>query len=122
MADLPPTHDWPGMPWHHVLALVMWLDSHNGTGPEEIALRLLKLTEEAGEAAQAYIGLRGQNPRKGITHTREDVATELCDVTLTALVALCAFTEDPAAFFDTAIRTRRERVSPSTLGNHSGGW
>jgi hypothetical protein len=34
------------------------------------------------------IGATGQNPRKGITHTWEDVQGELCDVVITALVAL----------------------------------
>ncbi|MEU1687516.1 hypothetical protein [Micromonospora sp. NPDC005707] len=50
--------------------------------------RLLKLTEEAGEAAAAWIGVLGQNPRKGVTHTREEVAAELADVAFTALVAI----------------------------------
>lgn len=62
-------------------------------------MRLLKVTEEAGEAAQAYIGFTGQNPRKGITHDRGDVADELCDVIVTAMVALHSFTEMPGSYF-----------------------
>lgn len=58
-------------------------------------MRLMKLVEEAGEVMQAYIGMTGQNPRKGVTHTREDVAAELCDVILTAVVALHRFADDP---------------------------
>ena len=65
-----------------------FLDTRNGTSDLELTLRILKLTEEAGEAAQAWIGMLGQNPRKGVTHTREQVAGELADVVFTALVAL----------------------------------
>ncbi|WP_147268435.1 MazG-like family protein [Spongiactinospora rosea] len=34
---------------------------------------ILKIAEEFGEAVQAYIGITGQNPRKGVYGTREDV-------------------------------------------------
>ncbi|WP_239159309.1 MazG-like family protein [Winogradskya humida] len=64
------------------------LDERNGTEDLELTLRIAKITEEAGEAVQAWIGVLGQNPRKGITHTREDVAGELADVVFTALVAI----------------------------------
>ncbi|CDR07330.1 MazG-like family protein [Streptomyces iranensis] len=84
------------LPWSHVRSIVACLDARNGTDPDEIATRLLKVTEEAGEVAQAYIGMQGQNPRKGITHTRADVAVELCDVILSAMVALHSFEDDPA--------------------------
>lgn len=36
---------------------------------------------------RAYIGATGQNPRKGQTHTIDDVNSELLDVALTALGA-----------------------------------
>ena len=64
-----------------------------GDVPE--AVRVLKVTEEAGEAAEAYIGVSGLNPRKGVTHSTDELADELADVALTALVALGAFTADP---------------------------
>ncbi|HCT79952.1 MAG TPA: hypothetical protein DGG94_06455 [Micromonosporaceae bacterium] len=51
-------------------------------------MRILKVTEEAGEVAQAWIGVVGQNPRKGVTHTEREVADELADVAFTALVAI----------------------------------
>ncbi|KMS79581.1 hypothetical protein ACH49_12065 [Streptomyces leeuwenhoekii] len=76
-----------------VFRLVGWLDRQNGRSEQEISLRLLKLGEEAGEVAQAWIGTVGQNPRKGVTHTREDVADELCDVIITAMVALVSIAE-----------------------------
>jgi hypothetical protein len=53
---------------------------------------MMKLTEEAGEVTQAVIGTLGQNPRKGVTHTWEDVQAELCDVIVTAMVALTTLT------------------------------
>jgi NTP pyrophosphatase (non-canonical NTP hydrolase) len=71
-----------------IFRLVGWLDRQNGRSQHEISMRLLKLVEESGEVAQAYIGSVGQNPRKGVTHTSADVADELCDVIITAMVAL----------------------------------
>nr|MDT0663670.1 MazG-like family protein [Micromonospora sp. DSM 115978] len=55
---------------------------------ELLAGRVLKVSEEVGEAAQAYIGMTGRNPRKGVSHTEADLASELCDVVLAAMVAL----------------------------------
>jgi hypothetical protein len=55
-------------------------------GLPDLLLRALKLQEEAGELAGAVIGVLGQNPRKGITHTWDDVLAEAVDVALTALV------------------------------------
>lgn len=49
--------------------------------------RIAKVMEELGEVAQAYIGVIGQNPRKGISHSWDDVEHELLDVALTALTA-----------------------------------
>ncbi|MEU2333956.1 MazG-like family protein [Streptomyces sp. NPDC013172] len=73
------------------------LNTTNGHSEHEMAMRLLKVTEEAGEATAAYIGMTGQNPRKGISHTTADVAEELCDVIIAATVALHSFTATPAA-------------------------
>lgn len=49
-------------------------------------VQLAKMVEEVGEAAGAYIGMIGANPRKGETHTMEDFHKELLDVALTALM------------------------------------
>ncbi|MGW2845385.1 MazG-like family protein [Streptomyces sp. NPDC001274] len=95
--------------WATIRELVAWLDQQNGRGDQEITLRLLKLTEEAGEVAQAWIGTIGQNPRKGITHTRQDVANELCDVIATAAVALASITDDPAEHLSQKLRRIAER-------------
>lgn len=56
-------------------------------------LQVLKLSEEAGEAAAAYIGWTG-NPRPGKESTRDDFIKEVCDVALTAMVALENIGED----------------------------
>ena len=69
-------------------AAVRWLDAHHGNGPQQQTMRILKVTEEAGEAARAWIGVQGQNPRKGVTHTPREVADELADVALCAFVAI----------------------------------
>lgn len=74
--------------WGAVRASRVWLDEVNGADLHELTCRILKVTEEAGEVAGAWIGVVGQNPRKGVTHTRDDVAGELADVALTALVAI----------------------------------
>lgn len=55
---------------------------------EGISFQLLKLQEEVGEAAQAFIGVTGANPRKGLTGTYGDIADEIIDVIITGFVAL----------------------------------
>jgi NTP pyrophosphatase (non-canonical NTP hydrolase) len=71
-----------------VRASVAWLDAANGRDEASLTFRMLKLVEEAGEAAAAWIGHTGANPRKGVTHTVADVAGELADVALTAMIAI----------------------------------
>jgi hypothetical protein len=78
--------------WDHVARVMAWLDAANGHGPHETAVRVMKIAEEAGEAVAAYIGATGTNPRKGLTATTDDLAGELCDVVLAALVALATVT------------------------------
>ncbi|MFI0914195.1 MazG-like family protein [Streptomyces abikoensis] len=88
-----------------------WLNTANGTSDHETAMRLMKLAEEAGEVMAAYIGMTGQNPRKGTTHQRSDVVAELCDVIITAATALHSFTDDPAATLDDHARRVGQRIS-----------
>ncbi|MEY7979874.1 MazG-like family protein [Streptomyces pilosus] len=91
----PPPRDAGTDLWEAVEDLCGWLDAHRpADGPDHLLLRILKLSEEVGEVAQAVIGATGQNPRKGTTHTWEDVRSELCDVAVTALVALRTLTPD----------------------------
>ncbi|MET8157283.1 MazG-like family protein [Sphaerisporangium sp. NPDC005289] len=86
--------------WGNVERLVGWLDAASALAPEsELLLRLMKVSEETGEVAAAVIGALGQNPRKGVTHTWEQVDAELCDVILTAMVALRSRNTDAANVF-----------------------
>ena len=86
--------------WEVVGGLVAWLDAARILPPEQDQLlRIMKLTEEAGEVTAAVIGAIGQNPRKGRSHTWADVEAELCDVVLTALVALRTINPDAPAVF-----------------------
>ncbi|MEV6838640.1 MazG-like family protein [Streptomyces sp. NPDC051133] len=78
-------------------------------GREGVLLRVLKLSEEVGEVAEAVIGTIGQNPRKGITHTWEDVQAELCDVAITALVALRTLTPEAREVFERQLERVRDR-------------
>jgi NTP pyrophosphatase (non-canonical NTP hydrolase) len=66
------------------------LHARHGEVPVEI--RLLKLTEEVGEAAEAFIGMHGLNSRKGICRSRDDLLAELADVIITAAVAMSGVT------------------------------
>ena len=96
--------------WTSVEDLWTWLDAHRAhDGDTGLVLRMLKLTEEVGEVAQAVIGATGQNPRKGVTHTWEDVQGELCDVVITALVALRTLTPDTRGVFERHLAGVRER-------------
>ena len=70
------------------------LHGHHSDVPVEI--RLLKLTEEIGEVADAFLGVHGLNPRKGVCRTREDLLDELSDVIITAAVAMTGITGDAA--------------------------
>lgn len=52
-----------------------------------LRIRVDKNIEEVGEAHRAIIGAEGSNPRKGVTHSEIDIADELLDQALTALLA-----------------------------------
>ena len=57
--------------------------------------QIIKLMEEVGEVAAAWVGVTGTNPRKGITHRERDVVDELADVVNTALLAIVKLGFDP---------------------------
>lgn len=99
--------------WRTAGRLSAWLDGATARPREvRLLLQVLKITEEAGEAAEALQGVLGANPRKGRSHTEDDVAAELCDVVLTAMVALSTLTPDAAAVF----RRHLDRVAARSLG------
>jgi hypothetical protein len=86
------------------------LNQRNGNGEHELAMRLLKVREEAREAAATYIGATGQNLRKVTAHTHTDVANELCDVIIAAAVALHSFTPHPAAALEVKLHAAARRL------------
>jgi hypothetical protein len=57
--------------------------------------QVIKLQGELGEVSAALIGALGANPRKGFTHTTTDVAMELADVIITAVLAIVLCRKDP---------------------------
>ncbi|MFF7310861.1 MazG nucleotide pyrophosphohydrolase domain-containing protein [Streptomyces sp. NPDC008137] len=96
--------------WAAVDTLWEWLDTQRAVeGREGVLLSVLKLSEEVGEVAEAVIGATGQNPRKGVTHDWDDVQAELCDVVITALVALRNLTPDAREVFARHLERVRER-------------
>ncbi|EDY60475.1 MULTISPECIES: MazG-like family protein [Streptomyces] len=111
-------HDTPSPDlWTSVDALWTWLETDQPvSGREGLLLRMLKLSEEVGEVSEAVIGALGQNPRKGVSHTWEDVQGELCDVVITALVALRTLTPDTRGVFHRHLGRVAERsLGPGAL-------
>ncbi|MET7679641.1 MazG-like family protein [Streptomyces sp. NPDC005423] len=108
--------------WDGIDSLWQWLETSrppehgdgdgDGNRRDVLLLRLLKLSEEVGEVAQAVLGVTGQNPRKGTTHTWDDVQAELCDVAITALVVLRTLTPDTREVFTRHLA----RVTERSLG------
>ncbi|MBT2406957.1 MULTISPECIES: MazG-like family protein [unclassified Streptomyces] len=99
--------------WKTIGALAARFDEHDrerGMAHEEsVTLQILKIGEEFGEAAQAVIGAKGTNPRKGNSHTWGDVEAEVADVIVTAMVALARMRPDAAAFFAEQLRLKSDR-------------
>lgn len=72
--------DWPA-----IFALSGWLRDSNGVSDHTRACQVLKIGEEIGEFASASYSQQ---------------VPEMCDVALTALVALCSWTEDAQRVFE----------------------
>lgn len=86
------THAGAGKTADQIAGLSAWIDTaplNLMRDPEAVTWgRLAKIGEECGEVIAAFIGATGQNPRKGATHTMDDVRRELLDVAVTALCAV----------------------------------
>lgn len=96
--------------WNTIDRLVEWLDEESPVTPDmDRVLRVLKIVEEAGEVAEAVHGVTGANPRKGRSHTWDDVQNELCDVIFTGMVALATITPDARKVFAQRLRYVAER-------------
>lgn len=75
-----------------IAAISKWIDgfkSYEGLDPEaHLWRRVTKVGAEAGEVFDAMSGYTGENPRKGQTHTINDVIEELLDTAVAALGAV----------------------------------
>jgi NTP pyrophosphatase (non-canonical NTP hydrolase) len=95
----------------------MWDDIrrlHEYHGHVPVEMRVLKLTEEIGEAAEALIGMRGMNSRKGTCQTSDDLLDELADVIITAAVAMSAVTggaDEAHSHFEKRLQTITARIT-----------
>ncbi|MFG3506873.1 MazG-like family protein [Streptomyces sp. NPDC047821] len=100
--------------WDGVERLREWLDAEAApaTAGDVRLLRVLKIGEEYGEVAEALHGALGANPRKGASHTWQDVEQELCDVIVTSMVALATINEDGARLLDERVRHLVRRALP----------
>lgn len=92
--------------------LYLTLAAHQDQGYRNIGteVRLMKLSEEVGEVMQAYIGVVGANKRKGHYAGPDDVAGELCDVVITAMVALHDWTDSPEALLKAKLQALKIRM------------
>ena len=101
--------------WDQINQLRGWLDDNTGeqTEQERRLLRVLKIGEEFGEVSEALHGALGANPRKGQSHTWEDVRKELVDVAVTTLVALTTLDPDGQKTFDAQLQLLVDRVLSS---------
>jgi NTP pyrophosphatase (non-canonical NTP hydrolase) len=86
-----------------VLAIIrnvdLWLDAdvaetYQGQPLAQDWGRVAKVAEETGEAVEALIAYTGQNPRKGVCGTLDDLLGELADVAMTGMFAIQHFTKD----------------------------
>ncbi len=102
--------------WDQITRIRTWLDEKAGeqTERERMLLRVLKIGEEFGEVSEALHGVLGANPRKGLSHSWEDVRTELVDVAVTAFVALATLSPDGEAEFDARLQHLVDRAVPPT--------
>ena len=91
-------------------------------GPAHLMrIRVEKIHEEAGEVEAAMIGVEGSNPRKGSTHTLDDLEGELLDVALTALLAFYHVSRSaPVASFERHAIDKIERYYGITLESLDG--
>ncbi|WP_063788568.1 NUDIX domain-containing protein [Streptomyces chattanoogensis] len=101
--------------WNTVCALADYYDSVSPFPQEQNwVLQVLKIAEETGEAAQAVVGLTGTNPRKGLSHTWDDVHDEVADVIITGMVALARMRPDPGEFFANQLAIKAARALAGT--------
>ncbi|MEU3726360.1 MazG-like family protein [Streptomyces sp. NPDC031705] len=102
--------------WDTVRALAAHFDASAAERgvrpPQSHVIQVLKIGEEFGEAAQAVIGASGSNPRKGRSHSWDDVHDEVCDVIITGMVTLARMRPDAADYFARQLALKSARFLP----------
>lgn len=91
--------------------LVAWHDAHAGRDREQLGLRVGKAMQEAGEAYDAWQGYVGNNPRKGVYASLDDVVGELADTVLAALIAIESLGAEPRHAVDLCVAKCLARVA-----------
>jgi hypothetical protein len=84
--------------WQDLEQFDIYLDAEVGDQYQDQPLaqdwaRISKVGEELGEAIQKFIGITGQNPRKGYQGDMAGVLDELADTAFTAIYAIQHFTK-----------------------------
>ncbi|MEW2635378.1 MazG-like family protein [Streptomyces sp. NPDC048389] len=107
-----------GDTWGRVTEIRGWLDENAGklTERERVMMCVLKTGEEFGEVSEALHGALGANPRKGQSHSWDDVTKELVDVAVTTLVALATIDPEGDKKFDARLQHLVDRVMPPARG------
>jgi NTP pyrophosphatase (non-canonical NTP hydrolase) len=91
--------------FEHLLAIVREVDAHLDANTAEAYqlqplaghwARVTKVCEEAGEVWKALSKATGENPRKGVCGTWEELLEELGDTASAALCAIQHITKDEA--------------------------
>jgi hypothetical protein len=100
--------------WSTVELAHYWLDAHKPVFGDRIQWRIGKIFEEAGEVQTALIGAARANPRKAAADQADqwaNVAAELCDVIVTAGVALRALPDYEVSSAREALRRRLHLIN-----------
>lgn len=99
--------------WHSIGLVCSWLDAHPALYGDALQWRVGKITEEVGEAQAALGAMAQQNPRKPNTGGSPTgrLAAELCDVIITASVALHTLTPAPDEQLETRLDAIRARIT-----------
>ncbi|WP_223182512.1 MULTISPECIES: MazG-like family protein [unclassified Streptomyces] len=104
-------------PWETIGALAALFGAFDGgrgiAAEEQWTLQVLKLAEEVGEAAQAVVGARATNPRKGRSHSWEQVQEEVADVVITGMVTLARMRPaDAREYFEAVLAVKSAKFLP----------
>jgi NTP pyrophosphatase (non-canonical NTP hydrolase) len=106
--------------WESLANIDQWLDTKVSMEYKSQPLaqdwaRIGKVIEELGEAIRAMVGYTGQNPRKGVTHSQQEMLDELADTAITAILAMLHFTKNAAEAKDliqSKVRAIEWRMTP----------